>query len=275
MVENQILIAVTPDPERFAFARAAAAQTHERYNIGTYRERSQHLIFKRYFEPDTSKHEVPLCGYVADIFGDAGVIEIQTSGFGALRGKLEVFLQDHKVTLVYPRALKKRVIWTDPETGESFVGVYRRDPRARYAVLAEMLYIAAFFPHPNLQVLNVLTAASDHKLLDGYGKERKKRATKKDTVPEELLEIVPLRSAEDVRRLLPLSSGDQITREALGKLFGVGGRRLWNMIRFLEEIGILTRSGKEGKKIIYTVVESDGSNDFATNAEKQQAGQSK
>ena len=263
------MISTVFDPVRFASARAAVAQTHARYNIGTYRERSQHLILKRYFEPDTSKHEVPLCGYVADIYGDAGVIEIQTSGFGALRGKLEVFLQEHKVTLVYPRAMKKRVIWTDPGTGEAFVGVYRRDARARYAILAEMLYIAAFFPHPNLQVLNVFTAASDHKLLDGYGKDRKMRATKTDTVPEEILEIVPLRDAEDIRGLLPLSPGEHTTREALAKLFGVSGRRLWNMIRFLEEIGILVRCGKEGNKIIYAVAESEALRESATNAEKQ------
>lgn len=268
MAENQVLISVSPDPTRFASARAALEEAHERYNIGTYRERSQHLILKRYFEPDTGKHEVPLSGYVADIYGDAGVIEIQTSGFGALRGKLEVFLREHKVTLVYPRALKKRVIWTDPETGAASVGHYRKDPRARYAILAELLYIAAYFPHPNLQVLNLLTAASDHRLLDGYGKERKKRATKTDTVPEEILEIIPLRGPEDVSELLPLSPGAHITREELAHLFGTGGRRLWNMIRFLEEIGVLVRSGKEGKKIIYTAAEFGCPDAFAANVEK-------
>ena len=261
------MISDCPDPARFAFARAAMEEAHERYNIGTYRERSQHLILKRYFEPDTGKHEIPISGYVADIYGDAGVIEIQTSGFGALRGKLEVFLREHKVTLVYPRALKKRVIWTDPETGAASVGNYRKDPRARYAILAELLYIAAYFPHPNLQVLVLLTAASDHRLLDGYGKDRKMRATKTDMVPEEILEIIPLRGPGDVLGLLPLSPGDRTTREELAALFGARGRRLWNMIRFLEDAGVLVRSGKEGRRIIYTVAEIEAPGAFAANAE--------
>ena len=90
-----------PSAARFAAAREVLLQNHERYNIGTYRERSQHLILKHYFEPDSDRHEIPLEGYIADIYSEAGVIEIQTSSFGALQSKLEAFLRNYPVTLVY------------------------------------------------------------------------------------------------------------------------------------------------------------------------------
>lgn len=82
---------IFPDAARFAAAREILLENHKRYNIGTYQERSQHLILKCYFEPDQARQEIPLDGYIADIYNDAGVIEIQTSGFGTLRDKLEVF----------------------------------------------------------------------------------------------------------------------------------------------------------------------------------------
>ena len=57
---------------------------HERYNIGTYKEKKMHIILKRYFEEDEQYHEVPTNGYIADIRRDGNIIEIETSGFSGL-----------------------------------------------------------------------------------------------------------------------------------------------------------------------------------------------
>ena len=246
---------ISPDGQRFSAARTVLLENHNRYNIGTYRERSQHLILKHYVEPDRTRHEVPLEGYIADICNDTGVVEIQTSGFGALRGKLEAFLRGHSVTLVYPSAIKKRTLWTDPDTGEIFPGSYRKSKRGRFNILSELCSISAYFPHPNLRVLNFLTVASDYRLLDGFGKDRKGRATKTDTVPDELLEIVLIKDKKDILKMLPFSIGDSITNAELSKTFGMRGRRLWKAVKFLENAEIIRRSGKRGNAILYTVAE--------------------
>lgn len=244
---------IVPNAARFADARKVLRESHQRYNIGTYRERSQHLILKYYFELDAGKHEIPLEGYIADIYSGAGIIEIQTSGFGALRGKLEVFLRNYPVTLVYPSAIKKRIIWMDPDTGTTAVGTYRTVQRKRFSILSELLSISAFFGHPNLQVLHFLTAASDYKLLDGFGKDRKGRATKTDTVPEELLEIVSLRERGDILHMLPFFVGQTVTNAEMEEAFGLRGRKLWNAVKFLENIKVLHRSGKKGNRFLYTI----------------------
>jgi len=244
---------IFPDVARFAAARKFLLENHERYNIGTYQERSQHFILKCYFEPDPMLQEIPLDGYIADIYNDAGVIEIQTSGFGTLRDKLEVFLQKYPVTLVYPSALRKRTVWVDPDTGDMNIGRYRTYERARYAILSELLYISSFFAHPNLRVLNFLTVASDYKLLDGYGKDRKKRATKTDTVPDELTEIIQLKNKWDILKTLPFTAGDILTSTEFAKIFCMRGRRLWAAVKFLENLGILNRCGKRGNNILYEV----------------------
>ena len=251
---------IFPDAARFAAAREILLENHKRYNIGTYQERSQHLILKCYFEPDQARQEIPLDGYIADIYNDAGVIEIQTSGFGTLRDKLEVFLQRYPVTLVYPSALVKRTVWVDPDTGDLNTGKYRTYMCARYAVLSELLYISSFFAHPNLRVLNFLTVASDYKLLDGYGKDRKRRATKTDTVPDDLAEIILLKNKGDILKMLPFTAGDIFTSTELAKMFCMRGRRLWAAVKFLESIGILCRCGKRGNNILYEASESGDEN---------------
>lgn len=244
-----------PNAARFAAAREVLERSHQRYNIGTYRERSQHLILKYYFEPDAGRHEIPLEGYIADIYSGADIIEIQTSGFGALRSKLEVFLRNYPVTLVYPSAIKKRIIWTDPDTGTTTVGTYRNALRKRFSILSELFSISTFFGHPNLRVLHLLTAASDYKLLDGFGKDRKGKATKTDTVPEELLETVPLQQREDILHMLPFSAGQTVTNAEMEKAFGLRGRRLWSAVKFLENIEVLHRSGKKGNRFLYTIAD--------------------
>lgn len=75
------------------------------------------MILKNYYEPDVDKQEIPIEGYVADIFTGQEIIEIQSAGFGKMRDKLEAFLPEYPVTIVHPIAHIKRLIWIDQETG--------------------------------------------------------------------------------------------------------------------------------------------------------------
>ena len=84
---------------------------HERFNIGTYKEKKLHIILKKYFEPDERYHEIPTNGYIADIRKDNNIIEIETSGFSGLKPKLDAYLPTFHVTLVYPVAAKRYISW--------------------------------------------------------------------------------------------------------------------------------------------------------------------
>lgn len=85
--------------------------------IGRLNERTLHLTLKNMLEPDPAFHEVKYLGYVADIKRGNEIIEIETRSFANLRKKLDAFLEDCTVTLVYPVACPKYVVWVDPVTG--------------------------------------------------------------------------------------------------------------------------------------------------------------
>ena len=104
--------------ERFADAiRSIEIAEKDRGGIGTYNEKTLHAVLKNFFEPDSAYHEIPVNNYIADIKNSDGIIEIQTSGFGTIRDRLEVFLSLSDVTVVYPIAAVKSLVWIDPETG--------------------------------------------------------------------------------------------------------------------------------------------------------------
>ena len=60
--------------------------------IGTFYEKSLHAVLKNYYEPDEDKQEIPIENYVADIYADGQIIEIQTRNFNVTRDKLKAFL---------------------------------------------------------------------------------------------------------------------------------------------------------------------------------------
>ncbi len=241
------------DKDRFARAKESLENPHLRYNIGTYKERSQHLLLKLFYEPDTGFHEVPFQGYIADILNEKGITEIQTVGFRALHDKLAVFLPAHMVTVVYPVSEKNRICWTDPESGDIEFGRYATYPKKKFAILSELLSIVDYFGEPQLCVHLVTMKTSQYKVKDGYGKDKKKRATKIDTVPEELIEIKELRDSDDIRALLPFKAGDKLTAKDIGKTLGLSRIRLWKAIKFLTITEILVQSGKKGNSIIYEI----------------------
>ena len=72
--------------------------------IGTFSEKSLHAVIKNYYEPDINKQEIPVEKYIADIFNGQEIIEIQTGQFHRMKEKLECFLLQYPVIIVYPIA---------------------------------------------------------------------------------------------------------------------------------------------------------------------------
>lgn len=249
------------DKTRFDSARSfvLGSERHERISIGTYKERSRHLIIKHYYDSEVSHHEIPFLGSVADIKNGNDITEIQTSGFGSLKEKLEAFLaSDIKVTVVYPAANRKRTVWIDPETGDTSDGRYISTPRNKYSVLPELLRISDWFGHPNLSVDIFLGDVTDTKLLDGYGADRRRRATKTDTVPDTLDEIITLTDADSVRDFIPFSIGDKVTSNDFSKAFGLVRKNLWMAIQFLKICEVIAPVTKNGRNIIYEILPYTG-----------------
>ena len=109
------------DTERFLQARKEAlGRVGGAGGIGTLSEKALHAALKSYYEPDFESREVKVGGFVADIVGENGIIEIQTRGFDRLGRKLDAFLEAVRVTVVYPVVPKRGLCWVDPETGEIF-----------------------------------------------------------------------------------------------------------------------------------------------------------
>ena len=119
--------------------------------IGTLGEGAIHSYIKDYIEPDREKQEIDYLGFVADIKNEDGITEVQTSSFERLSDKLTAFLENDRVTVVFPAISEKQLVTLD-KSGE--VLSIRKSPKSVKPISActELYKIRDFLKNPALTV---------------------------------------------------------------------------------------------------------------------------
>lgn len=243
--------------DKAAFDRAIhkiVFQERERYGIGTLSEKTLHAVVKNYMEPNADYHEVPLDGFVADIFRDDAVIEIQTSNFNKLRRKLDQFLPLYPVTIVYPVPATKWVIWVDPETGLEVSK--RKSPKkgSPYQAFRELYKIKQYLGHPHLRIEFLFIDMEETKLLDGWSRDKKRGATKYDRIPLELVDEMVFERVEDYRMMIPPELSGFTTRE-YAKSTKIPLAHAQTALNIFHYLHVVERVGKQGNSYLYEVKE--------------------
>ena len=227
--------------------------------IGTLGEKTLHAEIKRLFEPDTAAHEVRVGPYVADIVGEDGVVEIQTGNFQSLRKKLEAFLEISRVTVVYPVARCKWLLWVDPESGD--VTSRRKSPRTgNYPdAMFELYKILPLLRHPNLRLALLLVDLEEYRLRDGWSRDKKRGSHRYERIPLGLAGRLELRSLEDWQSpeaqaaFFPPGLPNPFTSKDYARAARLSVNAAQTALRVLSSMGAAERCGKRGNAILYEV----------------------
>ena len=239
--------------DRITFNQAIAkivSREREQHGIGTLGEKTLHAIVKNYVEPDEDYHEVPLEGYVADVYRDGHIFEIQTANFNTMRNKLETFLPLYKVTIVYPVPATKWLRWINEETGE--ITDRRKSPKkgTPQAVFYELYKIKKFLKNPNLSIHILMIDMEETRLLNGWSEDGKKGSHRHDRLPTELVEEVHLNCVEDYRMLVPVEL-DRFTSREYAKATKLTVKKAQTALNILHYLGAVGRVDKKGNSFIY------------------------
>ncbi len=226
---------------------------HERYNIGTYKEKELHIILKKYFEPNTAYHEVKTNGFIADIRRENVITEIETSGFSGLKPKLGAYLPEYKVILVYPLAEVKYVSWIDPDTSE--ISPRKKSPKKAgiYDLLFEMVYILPYIRDKNLSFVSPRLEIDEYRLLCGWSKDRKRGSVKYERMPTDIFGFVEISSDRDFLAAVPSECLSGFTVKEFASAAKIKPRRAYGVVKVLSERGIVLKEGKKGRADFYKV----------------------
>ncbi|MBE5818012.1 MAG: hypothetical protein E7312_03050 [Clostridiales bacterium] len=220
--------------------------------IGLLSEKTLHSALKFYFCPDVSCHEIKFKGCVADVLiNDVGyphIFEIQTKQAWRLAKKLNAYQNDADVTVVLPLFRQKLIRWIDPQTGEVSEPHKSTRPKNIFSALREIYGIRQFICAPNVSVCILLMNGIEYKLLDGYGSNKKRRASKYDIIPEEILEEIWISEEADlcVFKLKELSDKEFTAREFAKAASLRLEEARWAMLA-LKALGLIEECGKRGR----------------------------
>lgn len=227
----------------------------ERQGIGTLSEKTVHAVLKNYYAPKEDMHEIPIEGYVADIYTGTEIIEIQTRAFNKMRNKLAAFLPLYPVTIVYPIPHIKWLSWIDEETGEA--SAKRKSPKKGnvYQAFAELYKIRPYLGNGNLRFRFALIDMEEYRLLNGWSKDRKKGSERYDRIPVKFVEEVCIERREDYMQLIPYELPEQFTVKDFAKEAGIQTKLAGVILLIMTDLKIVRRVGKIGKAYLYEVYE--------------------
>jgi len=225
-----------------------------RAGIGTYKEKTLHAVLKRYIEPNDAFQEVAVGSFVADICNENGIIEIQTRDFNNLRKKLDFFLKEHIVTIVFPVPATKWLQWVDPETGETTK--QRKSPKTGNPCQAfhELYKIKPYLTHPNLRLRLMLLDMREYRYLNGWSRDKKKGSTRCERIPVALKDELQIDSPAEYRKLIPDTLQGGFTSADFAKAAGLSRHAASTALNVLNFVGAVERAGKKGKSYLYHIL---------------------
>lgn len=219
--------------------------------IGTRNEGSLHASLKEYYHQPGDIVEGSVDGYVIDLVQADRLVEIQTTNFGAMKGKLVHLLQSHQVHLVYPIAAERQLVLVAPETGELLNA--RKSPKKGtiYDLFSELVRIPHLLPHPRLTVEALLVIDQEIRCADGQGSWRRRGVS---IVDRRLVEVVEQRSfvtAKDYLGVLPQGLLGPFTNKELALACKIKVPQARKVTYTLKKAGFLTEVGKTGNEILH------------------------
>lgn len=155
------------------------------------------------------------------------------------------------MTVVYPAARTKWLIWLDEATGEATKK--RKSPKkgAAYEVFPELYKIKNKLCHPDLTLCIVMPELEEYRFLDGRSKNRKKGSTRYDRIPAEITDELYIRCSGDYQALIP----PELERGFTAKDFrAASGLSLYSSriaLNILHSVGTVRRTGKNGHSYVY------------------------
>lgn len=244
------------DADYFAEVRDGVLKHQRQPNgIGTLKEKTLHAVLKDYYAPDKKMQEIPIDGYVADIFTGTRIIEIQTAQFNRMRDKLECFLPNYPVTIVYPIPKLKYLLWIDEETGECSKPRKSTVKGSVYRAFYELYKIKPYLSHPNLCLCFPLLEIEEYRLLNGWSRDKKKGSCRYDRIPKALLDEVVFERVEDYLQLVPYELEEPFTVKDFGRAVGEKKEIAGRVLHILHYLNIVEYCGKEGRAYTYRVAE--------------------
>ena len=226
------------------------------FRFSTLSERTLHRAVKDYLEPDRQYQEVPVAGFVADIFRGGQLLEVQTGSVTPLVKKL-LGLPPMPVTIVLPIIREKRICTVDEN---DVLQRCRKSPKRGtvYDCYYQLPRLLPLLGREKLTLRLLLLDADEYRTETPSKRVGRSLCRRLDRVPTAFGEELDLAFPEELGALLPPGLPDPFTREELRKLTRLSVRGMSGGLSALMKLGAVRPAGKDGRRTLYERVNPQG-----------------
>ncbi len=216
-------------------------------------ETSLHRQLKEIYADADARLEVPLEGFRIDVMCDGELIEIQHGSLAAIRRKVDKLLAAHRVLVVKPLVVRKRLIRQDAKGGRV---ISRRLSPKRGGVLDlfdELIYFTRVFPHPNLALEAPLVDIEEWRY-PGHGRRRWRRTADHQVEDQKLVKlhrVYRFRTAADLLQVIPAGLPSPFHTAHLAGVLQVERWVAQKIAYCLRHTGAISQVGKQGNTRLY------------------------
>ena len=224
--------------------------------IGTLNEGALHAQLKEWYRRPGDLLEHPVDGCLIDLVRGETLIEIQTGSLAPLRRKLERLLDHHRIRLVVPVPLTRRIVRLSA-AGEILSA--RRSPRRGRPedVFGRLVSLPALLAHPNFSLELLLTHEEEHRRHEPGRAFRRRGWVVAGRSLVSVEGSVMLGGPQDAASLLPAMPSLFDTAD-LAAAVGCERRLAQQMTYCLRTMGVLEPHGRRGRSVLYRTASALG-----------------
>ena len=213
-------------------------------------ECSLHSEIKQVYSLSGDQFEVKLGNYIVDILRGNLVIEVQTKNFSALKEKLQVLTENHRVRLVYPLVEKK---WITHVTKDHTVLNKRKSPRKGRLtdLFGELVMIPHVIGEENFSLEVLLIDEEEVRCDDGKGSWRRRGVSIIDRKLLKVNDRILFQTKADYLKILPQGLNEVFTNRELAKLAKISLRTARQITYCLKKGGVIRLAGKKGRELVF------------------------
>jgi len=216
-------------------------------------ESTLHRQLKSLYGGSAEDLEVQVDGYRIDAVVRGRLFEIQQASLSALRDKVRTLLERHRVVVVKPLVSRKYLIRRDQPDGEIVSARYSPTRENLFHLFEDLVHFVTVFPHPNLTLEVVLTEQEEHRVTRVRRRRRGPDFRVADRLLVDVVSTTKLKTAADLRRLLPASLPVHFTTGDLALHAQIPRWLAQKTAYCLRKTGAITVEGKQGNAWLYGI----------------------
>ncbi len=216
-------------------------------------ESSLHRQLKSLYAGSAKEVEVQVDGYRIDAIVRGRLYEIQQASLAALRVKVANLLERHRVVVVKPLVSRKYLIRRNHRDGEIVSARYSPTRETVLNLFEDLVHFVTVFPHPRLTLEVVLTEQEEDRITCARRRRRGPDFRVQDRRLVEVVSTHKLRTAADLRRLLPVTLPPEFTTGELAQHAQIPRWLAQKMAYCLRKTGAIDVRGKQGNALQYGI----------------------